>query len=217
MDVSEILYLLATQSIGLDDPTDSDIVVFMRFINLVYIELLQEIIVQNPLLPVLNEKLDCTNGILSVPSKPIFFPRQVYNTTLNKPLIPTIVEKIISVDPNLTQIGIPNQWYYANGSINVYPITTSLLANNGGFGFRYIPEPSRLTKNSKSTDILIPSIFQQILADGAAYYVFQSETGFRDDAKMKLAEFKWKKGKLKLFAYMKNISGNKNFSTFSYV
>jgi len=84
MDVSEILKLLATLSIGLDDidvtnPDDSDVVVFMRFINLAYFELLQATISESPIVVNLNEQLDCTNGVLSTTSEPIFIPTSLPN------------------------------------------------------------------------------------------------------------------------------------------
>jgi hypothetical protein len=72
-----------------------------------------------------------------------------------------------------------------------------------------------LVYSDTSTQILIPPLYKQILADGASYYLFQSETGFKDQLKMQAAMMRWKEGKQKLFAYMKNRGGNKFFSTYS--
>ncbi|MDW0271701.1 MAG: hypothetical protein QN834_09890 [Nitrososphaeraceae archaeon] len=222
MDVSEILKLLATLSIGLDDidvtnPDDSDVVVFMRFINLAYFELLQATISESPIVVNLNEQLDCTNGVLSTTSEPIFIPKVIYNISTNSPLTGALEEDILKFDPGLKKTGLPLKWYYANGVINVYPLTTSLVSAGGGFGVRYIAQPFPLLYNSPSTDILIPSLYQQVLADGASYYVFQSETGFKDQNKMLSAQARWEDGKKKLFSYMKNISGKKILSTYSSV
>lgn len=217
MDVAEIIRLMANLSIGLDDPNDDDIIVFLQYINLCYFEILQETISQNPLVVKLNEQLDCTDGVLATTSQPIFIPKDIYNLALNIPLNPTIEEKVLQKDPGLTKTGIPQEWYYANGVINVYPLTTSLVDDGGGFGVRYIPQPSQLSYGTPSTSILIPPLYQQVLADGASYYLFQSETGFKDQTKMQAAMMRWEKGKQKLFAYMKNISGNKFFSTYSAV
>ncbi len=220
MDVSEILKLLATLSIGLDDidvdnQNDDDVVVFMRFINLAYFELLQSTISESPTVVKLNEQLDCTNGVLSATDNPIFIIKSVYNISSNVPLRGTLEEDIIKNDPGLTKTGTPQEWYYANGVINVYPLTTSTVDTGGGFGVRYISQPSPLLYNSPSTDILIPPLYQQLLADGASYYVFQSETGFKDQNKMLSAQVRWEDGKKKLFSYMKNISGKKFLSTYS--
>jgi hypothetical protein len=215
MDVSEILKLLATLSIGLDDPQDSDIVIFMKYINLCYFELLQETISQSPLVVKLNEQLDCINGVLAPTSQEIFIPKQIYNISTNLPLAATLESKIIDNDPGLIQTGDPQCWYYANGVINVYPLATSLVTSGNGFGVRYIPQPKPLTENSVSADILIPTLYQQVLADGASYYLFQSETGFKDQLKMQTSMVRWMEGKRKIFAYMKNISGKNIFSTYS--
>ena len=220
MDVTEILKILATLSIGLDDidvtnENDNDVIVFLRYINLVYIQLLQATASENPLIINLHEKLDCTDGVLSPTSEPIFIPKIIYNVSSNLPLLASLEGEIIQNDPSLKQTGGPFQWYYANGVINVYPLTTSLLINGGGFGIRYIPQPSLLKLTSLSSDILMPPMYQQILADGASYYVFQSETGFKDQTKMISSQARWEDGKRQLFSYMKNISGKKILSTYS--
>ncbi len=217
MDVNEIVSLLATLSIGLDEPDDSDIIVFMQYINLCYFELLQATISQNPLAATNNDLVDCNNGILDSTSQIIFYPKMVYNIASNVPLTPTIEANVLKKDPGLMQTGEPQEWYYSNGVINVYPIATSLVSDGKGFGIRYIPQPPPLTYGSASSDILIPTLYQQVLADGASYYLFQSEAGFKDQMKMQAAMQRWEKGKQKLFAYMKNISGNKFFSTYSAV
>lgn len=217
MDVADIVNLLATLSIGLDEPDDGDIIVFMQYINLCYFELLQATISQNPLSPTNNDQVDCSNGILSPASQTIFYPKMVYDIASNVPLSPTIEANVLKRDPGLLQTGEPQEWYYSNGVINVYPLTTSLVSDGKGFGVRYIPQPPVLTYASSSSDILIPPLYQQVLADGASYYLFQSEAGFKDQLKMQAAMARWEKGKQKLFAYMKNISGNKFFSTYSAV
>lgn len=215
MDVKDIVNLLATLSIGLDAPGESDIIVFMQYINLCYFELLQATISQNPNVVKLNEQVDCNDGILDPTYETIFIPKSVYNISSNIPLTATIEDNVLKVDPGLTKTGIPQEWYYANGVINVYPKTTSFVSDGDGFGVRYIPQPEPLTYSNTSSQILIPTLYQQILADGASYYLFQSETGFKDQLKMQAAMMRWKEGKQKLFAYMKNISGNKFFSTYS--
>jgi hypothetical protein len=217
VDVKDIVSLLATLSIGLDEPGDSDIVVFMQYINLCYFELLQETISQSPFVEKLNVQLDCTDGVLDAPYYPIFIPKHVYDIALNVPLTATLEDDVLKQDPGLTKTGTPQSWYYANGVINVYPLTTSFVGDGAGFGLRYIKEPDPLEYSTTSSLILIPKMYQQILADGASYYLFQSETGFKDQLKMQAAMMRWKEGKQKLFSYMKNVSGKKNLSTFSVV
>lgn len=215
MDVADILKLLATLSIGLDEPSDSDIGVFMQYINLCYFEILQDTIAQNPLVTVANESLDCNDGKLGSTSNPIFIPRAIYDIATNIQLRGTTFEEVIKRDPGITKTGEAQEWYYSSGVINVYPKVTSLVSAGKGFGVRYIAQPSPLLATSPSSDIMIPTLYQQVLADGASYYLFQSETGFKDQFKMQTSMMRWKEGKQRLFAYMKNISGKKYFSTYS--
>lgn len=213
MDVSEILKLLATLSIGLDDPTDSDVVVFMQYINLCYFEIIQETISQNPLCVIKKEVLDCTDGKVDSTSSPIFIPKVIYDSASNIALSGTTFDEVIENDPGITQKGNPTQWYYSGGFINVYPYIAGLKAQS--IGIQYIAQPPKLQSSTKSEDILIPPLFQQILADGASYYLFQSESGFKDQMKMQASIARWETGKQKLFAYMKNIAGRKHLSTYS--
>lgn len=214
MDVADILKLLATLSIGLDEPSESDVVVFMQYINLCYFELLQEVLTENPLVAILNESLDCNGGNLDSTSQPLFIPKSIYDIARNIQLRGTTFEDVIKRDPGITKTGEAQEWYYSSGVISVYPKTTSLVSDGKGFGVRYIAQPMPLQATTPSSDILIPALYQQILADGASYYLFQSETGFKDQFKMQAAMARWQTGKQKLFAYMKNISGKKYFSTY---
>lgn len=217
MDVSEIITLLARLSIGLDKPDDEETVIYLQFINLAYFELLMATLNQSPTVVKLNERLDCTNGILSNTSQEIFIPKGVYDIKTNRPLLGTSEEDVLKNDPALVKTGSPQTWYYANGVLNTYPLSTSLVIKGGGIGVRYIAKPPLLTALSQSADILIPSMYHQILVDGASYYVFQSEPGFKGENQMMSARVKWEDGKKKLFSYMENISGKKHLSTFSYV
>lgn len=217
MDVKEILKLLATLSIGLDEPQDTDIDVFMQYINLCYFEILQETLAQNPFVQTNHEQIDCNSGIVGATSSPIFILLSIYDIGKNFQLTGTTFDEVEGKDPGLLSTGSPEKWYLYNGVINIYPIATTLVSDGGGIGVKYIKRPSSLTPNSTSSDILIPELYQQVLAHGAAYYVFQSETGFKDQTKMQLAADKWERGKTKLFSYMKNISGRKIYSTYSVV
>lgn len=301
MDVSQILSLLGTLSIGLDQPTDSDIVVYMLYLNIAYSEILQETISQNPNVPILTDTLIPSSSGQISPSQfsqiPFIF-KTVYDAGSNRTLTATNLQAIQKKDPGFIRSGMPLEWYYSGGNLNIYPyygnsfnslsnvsftwvsatsftmnITdNSLIANffvgqnlqlsinnivynlqiaPGGInttvpnkitftvsgdsipsftgtdvvslsyasfsniGVTYIAQPALLTPLTLSANILIPALYQYILADGAAYYVFQSETGFKDQTKMQTSYTRWMEGKQKLFAYLKNFGGQKYYSTYS--
>ena len=211
MDVKNIITLMATLSIGLDEPSDSDIPVFLSFLNLAYKDILQETLVQNPTVPFISQTLTCTNGVLADTQYEPFIVRKVWDVVSNTPLKSTNLDKIEEIDPSISQTGGAQEWYYAGGKINIYPLFT------GQIGIRYVKEPSDLKMTDSSSEILIPKVFQTILVDGAAYYLFQSETGFKDTLKMAESKYRWEKGRIKLFNYLKNLGGQYSYSTYSAV
>jgi hypothetical protein len=209
MNVSDLIDLMANLSIGLDNPSDSDISIFLKYLNLAYYELLQDSHAQNPDVPIIREELTCTDGVLDSTQYKPFIIKKVWDAVSNTPLIPTNEKKISDKDPGLKTIGQPQEWYYASGQVNIYPLYT------GQIGISYLKIPDSLKITTSSDQILIPKIFQQILADGAAYYVFQQETGFKDAMKQAESKIRWKDGKIKLFNYFKNLGGQYAYSTYS--
>lgn len=298
MDVSQILQLLGTLSIGLDQPSDSDIVVYLLYLNIAYSEILQETLTQNPNVPILTDTLiPASNGSISMIqfSQNPFIIKTVYDAGSNITLRPTNLQAIQEKDPQFLSSSAPSQWYMSGGNVNIYPYPTynntpsinsfvwisatsftinisdnsivadffigqtlqlsintvvytvqiavidvSVLnqitftvtgtsipaftgadaiflsyASFSNIGITYIPQPALLTQLTLSANILIPSLYQYILADGAAYYVFQSETGFKDQTKMQTSYTRWMEGKQRLFAYLRNQGGQKYYSTYS--
>jgi hypothetical protein len=298
MDVSQILQLLGTLSIGLDQPSDSDIVVYLLYLNVAYSEILQETLSQNPNVPVLTDTvIPSANGAIALTqlSQIPFTIKTVYDAAQNIALLPTNIQAIQQNDPGFLNAGAPRNWYMSGGNIHIYPYPnntntpsissfvwvsstsftinftdTSMAANffigqtlqlsinsvvysvqisgidvtvpnqitftitgppipqfSGvdavflsyasftNIGITYIPQPALLTSLTLSANILIPPLYQYILADGAAYYVFQSETGFKDANKMQTSYVRWMEGKQRLFAYLRNQGGQKYYSTYS--
>jgi hypothetical protein len=209
MDVSELLILMSTLSIGLDEPTDSDIPVFLRYLNLAYSEILQETLVHSSDVPLITEVLDCENGVVPATASKPFNIKCVWDNAFNIPLTATTLEEVTKTDPAVTRTGTPVKWYRSGGAINVYPLYT------GKIGVRYIATPDALKATTLSEDILIPKLYQSVLADGASYYLFQSETGFKDARKMDASMARWIEGKGNLCIYLKNLAGKQYFSTYS--
>lgn len=212
MNVKEIITLLSTLSIGLDDPSESDTVVFLRYLNLAYFELLRSTILKNPIYPKTRETLVCTNGVLSPTSNNIYSIRRVYVPDSNKFLNETNFDYISKIDPALLYTSTtPELYYYNSGNVNIYPIYT------GNIGIVYCSNPSSLNINSLSSDIYIPELYHSVLIDGASYYLFQSETGFKNEIKMQESLNKWKEGKTLLSEYLVTLGGQKYYSTYSSV
>lgn len=212
MNVKEIINLVSGLSIGLDEPTESDSVIFLKYLNLAYFEILRSTILKNPIYPKLRETVQSTDGVLDATAQSIFSIRSVYLPDSNTQLTGTNLDFISESDPSLSQTSTnPQFYYYDSGKINVYPLYT------GNVGIVYSPNPEMLTINGLSYDIYIPELYHSVLIDGTTYYLFQSETGFKNEMKMQTAMKRWEDGKSLLSAYLSGLGGQKTYSTYSVV
>jgi hypothetical protein len=219
MDVTEIINLVSDLSIGLDSPTPDDQVVFVRYLNLAHAELFRKTAAVSPVVRILRENnLNVTNGQVDPLTQTPFLIRSVTMMDQKKPLAATSLEEIEKTDPLLTKTGQPWAWYYANSSVFVYPLTTSdAQAGSGQAGVSYIAQPSALTLTTVSADLPYPALYHPVLVDGTCYYLFQTEAGFKNDLKMKLALERWERGKSELLCYLRNLSGQQYYSTYTEV
>jgi hypothetical protein len=71
-----------------------------------------------------------------------------------------------------------------------------------------------LTEATAEAEIPYPVAYHPVLADGALYYLFQEEGGFKDAQKDIQARVRWETGKSRLLSYLYYSSGQA-FSTFS--
>lgn len=210
MTVNEMINLISTLSVGLDAPSADDQEIFLRYLNLAHYELYRKTAHTNPAVGLVREVLDVVDGDAEDTSSPFFMVRSVYRTDQNMEITPSSLDDVQAEDPQHTKVGSPRLWYYANNKISVYPIYT------GEIGILYVKAPTPFTLNTSQAEIPYPPIFHSVLVHGASYYLFQGETGFRNETKMKDNELKWMNESTQLLQYLTNISGKKYYSTFSY-
>jgi hypothetical protein len=188
-------------------------------LNLAHAELFRKTAAVSPVVKILRENnLNVTNGQIDPLTQTPFLIRSVTMMDQKKPLAATSLEEIEKTDPLLTKTGQPWAWYYANSSVFVYPFTTSdAQAGSGQAGVSYIAQPATLVLNTVSADVPYPALYHPVLVDGACYYLFQTEAGFKNDLKMKLALERWERGKSELLCYLRNLSGQQYYSTYTEV
>lgn len=219
MNVAEIINLVADLSIGLDTPAADDQAVFLKYLNLAHAELFRKTAAASPVVKILRENnLNVTDGKVDALSQSPFLIRTVTMMDQNKPLLATSLEAIEKTDPLLTKTGQPWGWYYANKTVCIYPLASSNAeAGTNQVGVSYLAEPLSLTLNTLSADIPYPALYHPVLVDGTCYYLFQTEAGFKNDLKMKLALDRWERGKSELLCYLRNLSGQQYYSTYTEV
>ena len=212
MNVKQIISLVSGLSIGLDEPTESDSVIFLKYLNLAYFEILSATILKNPIYPKIRETVQVTDGVLDTTSSGVYSIRKIYLPDSNTGLKETNIDSILESDPSLSKTSTsPAFYYYDSGLVQVYP------KYSGSIGIFYSPTPEMLNIDSVTTDIFIPELYHCVLIDGASYYLFLSETGFKNEAKMQAALQRWVDGKTRLTAYLSALGGQKYFSTYSAV
>jgi hypothetical protein len=209
MDVKEILALVSDLSIGLDEPTASDMAIYLKYLNLVHNELFRKVAAFNPKVPITREELNANDGILPALQSFPSLIRSIYQKDKNKSLVSSSFDRILGYDPGLVNNGDPQFWYFSENKICVSPKYTGVI------GVVYVPSPESLTLDTLSDDIPYPALYHSVLVDGTCYYLFQGEDGFKDQVKMQSAIIRWEKGQNELIAFLGNLSGQSNYSTYS--
>jgi len=90
--------------------------------------------------------------------------------------------------------------YTSKGStINFYPIIAEASYT---FNVSYIPKITRLLISTPEIDVPYPAEYHSVLVDGALYYLFQDESGFKNISKENEAKIRWSNGKAALQSYL---------------
>lgn len=210
MLVNDVLNLVATLSIGLDNPTDNDKQIFLKYLNLAHFKVCQETALINPNVSIQSDILDVNNGVVDDLTAPLLSFRSVYNADSNIPLSSYPYDRILKKDPALKITGSPVYYYFINKKLNVWPLITQTQL----IGVRYNTIPSIFNINDDLSP-LYPELYHPVFIDGTAYYIFQGESGFKNETKMLMAQKEWLKGKADLFNYFRILSGNSIYSTYS--
>lgn len=104
----------------------------------------------------------------------------------------------------------PEFYSMVNQTLLFFPfITTTVYSIN----VWYAPERFLLQLETPEYLLPYPISYQSVLVDGALYYLFQDEGGFKNSKKENEALSRWKKGKIDLTSYLKG-SNKQIISTF---
>lgn len=208
MSVLEILKLISSLSVGKDNPTDKELLIYLRYLNLVHFELYRRTVLYNEDAVNLVETLIVNDGAASKTVVPIFKPKLVWLNESNVVLERTTLSVIQATDPDIQRVGNCSKWYYHRGFIFVYPLDSRTI------NISYLPQPILFDINTTAEEIPYPVFFHQVLVDGACYYLFQGEGGLRDPIKVIEAKERYAKGQAELISYLSSFSVDPNLSTY---
>ena len=208
MRVSGILTLMGHLSVGNDNITPSERAIFLQYLNLAHLELYQETANFNQDLLIMENLVEGTNTVRL--SRMPYLISSVYVLTNKQKLTRLSLGEAIENDPDFSDRGTPSAYFVQKDTIQFVPTQTMAIP----VVIWYVPQPSPLTEETDEGDIPYPVAYHPVLADGALYYLFQEEGGFKNTQKELEARERWKTGKSKLLSYLHNSSGQ-SFSTFS--
>jgi hypothetical protein len=215
MKVSELLTLMGHLSVGNDNITPSERAIFLQYLNLAHLELYQETANFNQDL-LIQENLTSEQDSNTIKlSRMPYLVSSVYILTSKQKLPRLSIGEAIDNEPDLNgkgtlARGTPTAYFVQKDTIQFVPAQTASVP----VIVWYVPQPSPLTEETEEGDIPYPVAYHPVLADGALYYLFQEEGGFKNTQKELEARKRWETGKSKLLSYLYSSSGQ-SFSTFS--
>lgn len=211
MKVSELLTLMGHLSVGNDNITPTERAIFLQYLNLAHLELYQETANFNQDLLV-QENLISQQGSNTVTlSKMPYLVSTVYVLTPGKQKLSRLSVADVG-DYDVNDKGTPNAYFVQKDAIRFITAQTTAIT----VIVWYVPQPSVLTEATEEEDVPYPVAYHPVLADGALYYLFQEEGGFKNTQKEHEAKKRWETGKSRLLSYLHSSSGQ-TFSTFSSV
>ncbi len=95
-------------------------------------------------------------------------------------------------------------------TVSVYPIVPTSIYT---FNIWSAPERTPLFINTPESGIPYPLSYQSVLVNGALYYLFQDESGFKNQTRENEALRRWVNGKKDLISYLYG-SNSQSISTF---
>ena len=212
MEVSTLLSLMGNLSLGNDNITQVERAIFLQYLNLANLELYQitanfnqDLLVQ----VTLANQVDSNQ--VQLPETP-YLVNSVYDLTHKRKLCRISLSDAIDRDGSKTSTGNPTRYFMQKDLLQFVPTQTAITSIN----VWYVPQPSTLTEQTPEQDIPYPLAYHPVLVDGALYYLFQEEGGFKNIQKAQAAQARWEVGQTRLLAYLYNSSGQL-FSTFSSV
>ena len=210
MTIAEMLQQIANLSVGLDNATEFDDEINLRYLNLAHAKLYRATAAVNPDATIVQKTIAVVQGVLqekvnAFRVKSLHIP--IPNNT--KVLQPIPYDWILQHDPAKTQAGQPIYWYRLNHALFTYPKYT------GDIEVVYVGEAVPFTLETEAADIPYPPLYHSVLIDGACYYVFQGESGLKSKEEMLLTLTRWEQGKKSCAQYLMNQSNTGVISTYS--
>jgi hypothetical protein len=215
MQVSGLLNLMGNLSLGNDNITQVERSIFLQYLNLAHLELYQVTANFNQdLLEKYDAEIPANTHEHDLGFTPYLINEVWVGASLatSRKLKRKSLAALLATLPVWQNPGTLEYYYLRKQVIGFVPKSTVPFE----VMLHYVPQPITLTEQTPEQDIPYPLAYHPVLVDGALYYLFQEEGGFKNLQKAQAAQERWELGKERLIAYLYNSSGT-SFSTFSSV
>lgn len=203
MKISKILDFMGVLSVGLDNVSDSERFIFLKYLNQAHYELYNHTAALNDDLIINEEKLTTINiDNVDLSQRPLSFSK-VYVDGYTRPLKELRLIKFVDYTKN-TSSGSPCVFTWQVKKLSIYPLMKDISYN---LDIWYTPVHVDLEEDTPEDEIPYPPSFHNVLLDGALYYLFQDEGGFKNSAQVDSQTVKWEKGKQDLYSYLFHKTG----------
>lgn len=212
MNVAEMMSLMRTLGIGASYEDDYSKKTALKYLNLANDEIYRETAGLNSDI-LTNDILNSTLGNSSVTlAQTPFLIAEVFVQGQSNSLTGMSALAFAKYQfEHSNFVGNPLIYYKKANTINFFPIQSTLTYN---LSIWYAPERTVLEENTTEADIPYPLSYHSVLVDCALYYLFQDESGFRNQQKENEALRRATKTKNDLISYFKS-ANRQIISTFS--
>ena len=190
--------------VGTDTLSDADKVIYLQYINQAHYELYNHTAALNEDL-IINEKKTTTVNVnnLDLSNRPLSI-NKVYVDGYRESLTQKRRMEFVDYTKQNINPGSPCVFTFQLKKLSIYPLMKDVTYD---LDIWYTPESTDLAENTPEDEIPYPPSFHYVLRDGALYYLFQDEGGFKNPAKIDKQLVKWEKGKQDLYSYLFHKTG----------
>ena len=199
MNVSDMINVMKTLGIGQVYSDDETNQIFLTFLNLANDQLYSETANINSGIFVIDPLITSNINENSIELSEIPFSiSKVYPIGKTKELKGKSVLDFSDYQFENTSPGDPIFYTNIGKDISFWPFVNDISYN---FKVIYTPERSELILETPESEIPYPVSYHRVLVDGALYYLFQDESGFKNPRKENAAMERWDKGRADLKSY----------------
>lgn len=212
MQIIDMLENMALLSVGPDSLTTKTKSIFLKYLNIANREIYGKTSSINPDI-VINETIQVplNNSTVDV-DKEIFSIYNIYVKDKRNPLfLKPYMDFIAYKKRGFFNQSDPEICSFRKKTVFIYPIKTNVQYELDIF---YTAHCTPLTEATAEEDIPYPKTYHDVLVDGALYYLFSDEEGFKS-VRNKLEAKERKEERLKSLISYLNSNQNQNISTYS--